>query len=123
MKRFAVILCIITFPFLLSSCKSVKVTSADELVQGVWQITNPSGVSASLSFDIDLNKADFKITDQDGEEYVISGIFAVDKNNLYITSEKLCKTYKFGYKAFNDRLVLEYNGEKLTLDSSKEKEP
>lgn len=123
MKRTATILCIITFAFILCSCKGVNITSADELICGSWQVTNPSGISAELSFDISSNKADFSVTEPNGEEVKIEGVFAVDKENLYITSDTLYKTYKFGYTVYKDRLILSYNGTDLTFNSVKEKEP
>lgn len=123
MKRLAFILCIITFLLNLSACKVVNLNSADELVNGSWQVTNTNGVSAELSFDVPQNEADFTISDENGEKSTIQGVFAVDSENLFITSTELCKTYKFGYEVYKDRVILSYNGIDLTLNSSKEKEP
>lgn len=123
MKRFKFILCIFTFAIFLSSCKSVNITSADELISGKWQAENPSSVKAFLSFDVPSNNAELKIEDQNGEEVIISGVFAVDKENLYITSDVLCKTYTFGYTAYKDHVILIYNGKELTFEAAKEKEP
>lgn len=123
MKRLSFILCIITFAFLLSSCKAVNLTYADELLHNNWQVENLSGISAELMFDIPSNMAEFTITDQNGEEISISGVFAVDKENLRITSDTLYKTYTFGYTVYKDRLILTYNGEELTLNAANKKEP
>lgn len=123
MKRFPFILCIITFAFLISSCKAVNISPADELVSGRWQAQNPSGITASLSFDVPENTAELSVIDENGEEVNISGVFAADKEYLYITSTSLCKTYTFGYKAYKDRVTLTYNDVELTLYAAKEKEP
>lgn len=123
MKRFLFILCIITFSIILCSCQAVKMTAADELVSTCWFVENPSTVSSQLSFDITNNKATLKITDQNGEEVSISGVYAVDNKKLYITSESLARTYSFGYTVFKDRLLLTYNDTELTFFAEKEKEP
>lgn len=123
MKRTALILCIITFAFILCSCKAVKINTADELTGTSWEAVNLNGVSAKLSFDIKSCEADFSVTDTNGEKSAINGVFAIDKNNLYITSSTLCKTYKFGYKVYKDRVILTYNGVDLTFNAVKEIEP
>lgn len=123
MKRFPLILCIITFSVLLSACRAVNVNCADELVHSTWYVENENTMKATLSFDIDSGSADFIITDQNKSKTEICGYFAVDKENLYITSEKLKKTYTFGYKVYKDRLILNYNGTPLTFTAEKEKEP
>ena len=123
MRRFAFILCIITFACVFSACKDVNITSADELTAYRWCVLNQSGVSATLAFDKASGTAYMKITDQNGEEAQIKGVFAVDKNNFYITSEDLSKNYTFGYKVFKDRVLLTYNGITLEFRAEKEKEP
>lgn len=122
MRSFKLILCIITCSFLLCSCKAVTVTSADELLKNSWVAENKSLLKAELSFNIRENSAKLTIEDQNGEEFSVNGVFAVDSKNLYITSSKLAKTYEFSYKVYKDRLLLTYNGSELTF-YAKEKEP
>ncbi len=123
MKRFSFILCIITFSVFLSACRTVNITPANELTASLWSVKNTSSVSATLEFDASLNEALLKITDEKGERMSIDGVFAIDKETLYITSDTLCKTYTFGYKVYKDRLILSYNGYDLTFNAVKEKEP
>ncbi len=123
MKRFPLILCIITFSLLLSACRAVNVNCADELLHSTWYVENENAMKATLNFDIDSGNVDFIITDQNKSIIEICGCFAVDKDNLYITSVTLKKTYVFGYKVYKDRLILNYNGIPLTFSAVKEKEP
>ena len=123
MKRLSFILCIITFSFFLSSCKTVNITSANELTASFWSVNNPNSLSATLDFDIEISKAQLIITDEKGKSYTINGVYAIDSENLYITSDTLYKTYSFGYKVYKDRLILTYNGFDLTFEAVKEKEP
>ncbi len=123
MKRLSFILCTITFALVFCSCKSVNLTSADELISKSWQVTNQSGISGELQFDIAFSEAKLIIKDEEGSIALIDGTFAVDKDNLYITSTTLCKTYRFSYKVYKDRVVLSYNGCELIFTAVKEKEP
>ena len=125
MKRLLFILCIITSSMVFSSCKTTIETSADIVICNSWSVSTPAGISAELNFDKPSCHANFSLQDSDGSKYVIKGIFAIDSENLYITSADFAKTYKFGYKAYNDSLKLEYNGTVLTFNngSDKNKEP
>ena len=122
MRRFSVILCIITFCVSLSGCRYVRVTSADELIYSDWHIQNESGMRAELTFDTANLKACLLVTDIDNTTTEISGYFAVDKDKLYITSSVFKKTYVFGYKVYKDRLTLAYNNSEITFEA-KNKEP
>ena len=66
------ILCIITFSAALGGCRTVNVTSADELVNNSWYVKNPSEVEARLCFDVESSTADFTITDQNKNVSTIS---------------------------------------------------
>ncbi len=123
MKRLYFILCIITFSFLLCSCRTVCLTAADELVSACWTVENPGGISAELSFNIDNSRACLKITDKSGEAAEIEGVYAIDGDSLYISSDTLSEVYSFKYKAFKDRLVLIYEQTELTLNAENKKEP
>lgn len=123
MKRLSFILCIITFSFFISSCRTVSVTSANELTSSSWFVKNPNSLCATLGFDTKASEANLIITDEKGNIYSIDGVYAIDSENLYITSDTLYKTYTFGYKVYKDHLVLTYNGFELTFKSEKEKEP
>lgn len=123
MKRLSFILCIITFSVFLSACRTVNLTSANELTASNWSVKNRNSICAYLRFDNASNKAKFQITDEKGESYNINGVYAIDSEILYITSDELCRTYSFGYKVYKDRLTLTYNGYDLTLKAEKEKEP
>ncbi len=123
MKRLSFILCIITFSFFLSSCRTVNITSANELTASFWSVNNPNSMSATLDFDTEISKAQLIITDEKGKSYSINGVYAIDSENLYITSDTLYKTYSFGYKVYKDRLILTYNGFDITFEAEKEKEP
>lgn len=123
MKRLSFILCIITFSFFLSSCRTVNITSANELTASFWSVNNPNSLSATLDFDTEISKAQLIINDEKGKTYTINGVYAIDSENLYITSDTLYKTYSFGYKVYKDRLILTYNGFDLTFVAEKEKEP
>lgn len=69
---------------------------------------------AELDFLEDI--ASFKVYDSKEKLLTcISGVFAIDGKNLYITDSHLCKTYIFGYKVYSDRAELEYSGETLTF--------
>ncbi len=123
MKRFSFILCIITFSLLLGACKTVNVNSADELLHSSWYVENENSMKAKLSFDIKAYTANLLITSQNGDITQICGVFAVDKDNLYITSLSQKNTYIFGYTVYKDRLILNYEGIPLTFYAEKEKEP
>ncbi len=119
MKRTIIMLYIITFSFVLCSCESVKLTSADELVGTSWYIKNENSICAELFFDTTENKATMIITDQNEEKTYINGVYAIDKEKLYITSDTLFKTYSFDYWVFKDKLILSYKGEKLAFETAK----
>ncbi|MBQ8572783.1 MAG: hypothetical protein IJ451_04900 [Ruminococcus sp.] len=123
MKRLSFILCIITFALIFTSCKSVNLTSADELLSKTWHVTNQSGICGELKFDVDSSEAELIIKDSQGIIASVCGVFAVDKDNFYITSTTLCKTYTFGYKVYKDRVVLSHNDYELTFTAINEKEP
>lgn len=117
MKRILFILCIITSSLIFTSCKTVILTSADQVVSSSWSVTNPAGVSAKLSFDVELYSSCLEISDTAGNRSVIKGTFAIDPQNLYITSSNFGRTYCFGYKVYTDRLELKYNNTVLTFFS------
>lgn len=119
MKRLSVILYTITLALLLCACKAVSTTSADELVTSAWSTETPAGLTVKLTFDIIESEARLTLTDEENSAHVVSGVYAVDGENLYITSQALAKTYKFGYKVYIDRVILSYNGNKITLIAEK----
>ena len=123
MKRYILILCIITFLLVSEGCNMVTVNSADEVVMGSWIATTANNTEATLNFDVDTNVAFLKIKPQSGKEKLIDGVFAIDSEQLYISTEQLKETFVFGYKIYADRLILEYNGVELTFISENEKEP
>lgn len=129
MKRLLFILCIITSSLIFTSCKTMVVTSADTVISSSWSVTTPAGLSAKLDFETESASACLKITDEQGTESVIEGIYAIDSKNLYITSVKFGKTYCFGYRVYVDRLELTYNDTSLTFshenitNGNKNKEP
>lgn len=123
MKRLCFILCIITFALILSSCRAINITSADELLCKSWQVSNESGISGELTFDIPSGNAELIIKNTEKTIATINGMYAVDSEKLYITSDTLCKTYSFSYKVFKDRVVIGYNGVELTFFAENEKEP
>lgn len=117
MKRILFILCIITSSFVLTSCKTVIITSADRVVSSSWSVSTQAGISAELSFDKKTYMASLLITDENENRSVIEGVFAIDSQNIYITSADFGKTYCFGYKAYNDRLELEYDDTVLVFNA------
>ncbi|MBR3988707.1 MAG: hypothetical protein IKK10_05325 [Clostridia bacterium] len=123
MKRYPFILCIITFSMILGACEVVNVNSADELLHCTWYVENENSMKARLSFETKTDTARFIITDQNNTTTEIHGVFAVDKDNLYITSSSQKNTYVFGYNVYKDRLILSYNNTTLTFKADKEKEP
>lgn len=119
MKRLSVILYTITLALLLCACKPLTATSADELVTSLWSTETSAGLTVKLTFDVAESEAELTLIDEENTAYVISGVYAVDGENLYITSQALAKTYKFGYKVYTDRVVLSYNGNEITLTAEK----
>lgn len=112
MRKLCVFLLIILSLFSLTGCKTVAVTSADELTFFSWQAQTKSQMSAMLVFS--GNQARFTVYDCDKKVLsCIEGAFAVDENNLYITDCDLYKTYTFGYKMYGDRAEIKYLGETL----------
>ena len=122
MKNTSFILLIITCSCLISGCRQVNLTPADELTGKTWESKTLNGTFAELSFDVELNKADLYIKNTDNEVLNISGNFAVDSKSLYIISDNMYKTYCFDYKVYANRVELSYNGTNLTF-YCKEKEP
>ncbi len=118
MKRILFILCIITSSFILTSCKTAIITSADRAVSSSWTVSTPAGLSAELSFDKKSCLASLLIIDENDNMSVIEGVFAIDSQNIYITSAEFGKTYCFGYKAYSDRLELEYDDTVLVFNAA-----
>lgn len=103
---------------MMCGCKRVKESSVDELTMADWYTENPSGISASLEFFDD--EAVFTIFDKGEQVAEISGIYSADKDSLFITSEKYCKTFAFNYKAFGDRCEISYGGDWLVFYPKKD---
>jgi len=95
-------------------CKRSVETPADELTLRNWQTKNPSGISAKLEFADDSGK--FTIYDSENNPaVVIEGALAIDSKCFMITSDRLCRTFEFGYKVFKDRAEITYDSQTLVF--------
>ena len=111
-RRLFLTLLLLLIPF-FSACQKVTTSSADELTSRSWVCENVSGVCGKLSFE--GSYATLIITvPQDNEGYKIEGVYAVDGDKLYITSEALSKTFEFSYDVYKDRVYISY--EENTLE-------
>lgn len=112
MKKYCIISAILLILQIFCGCRRVMVTPMDEFTMQNWYAETKSGISAELNFSGE--KASFSVKDEQGKLLtVIEGSFAIDMEKMYITDDKLYKSYAFGYKVYGDKAELEYAGETL----------
>lgn len=112
MKRPVLIIFALFFCITLTACKSVIVTSADELTCRNWQTETLSGMKGSLTFSGDT--ATLTITSSQ-DEATLSGHLSIDSKNFYITSSEFFRTYTFSYSVFRNRAEIKYGGDTLVF--------
>ncbi len=110
MKRSVFIIIALFFCITLTACKSVIVTSADELTSRNWQTETLSGMKGSLTFSGDTATL---IVTSSQDEATLSGHLSIDSKNFYITSMEFFRTYTFSYSVFHNRAEITYGGDTL----------
>ena len=116
MRRYVLILYIITLSFLMSSCTVVNNTAQSELTAKEWCFENPEAIYGELKFIRDEGKATFSVTDNEGKTIVIEGIYSVDDETLVIVSSDSGISHVFDYEVYEDRVYLIYDNSKITVN-------
>ncbi len=119
MRRYVLILYIITLSFLMSSCTVVNNTAQSELTAKEWCFENPEAIYGELKFIRDEGKATFSVTDNEGKTIVIEGIYSVDDETLVIVSSDSGISHVFDYEVYEDRVYLIYDNSKIILHAKK----
>ena len=112
MKR--ILFLFVVFPVLLSSCAPVVSTVSDEIRLNSWSARLKNGSSVALSFTGD--NADFIISHSDKSRCSeLKGLCVIDGDELMIYNSSDGEPYIFEYTLNDNKLVLKYDGGKLSL--------
>lgn len=119
MKRSFMLLFSVILTFTLSSCRTVMVTSADELVSHSWVGHTENGMVCTIDFEADT--VTMTLSSTADEVRTIKGALSVDDSRFYLTSNETFKTYSFSYKVFADRAEITYRSNPVTFYPSDSK--
>lgn len=119
MRRYVLILYIITLSFLMSSCTVVNNSAQSELTAKEWCFENQDVIYGELKFIRDEGKAIFSVTDSEGKKIVIEGVYSVDDETLVIVSSDSGISHVFDYEVYEDRVYLIYDNSKIILYAKK----
>lgn len=114
MKKFVVLL-LILFCFLLSSCKQDTSGYSYELTSSSWKANLKGGADICLSFDEDIATLSIHNADKNTQ---IKGKFIADDETLIIFVPEISQNYSFGYTPKGTTLDIIYNGNTITLEKS-----
>ena len=99
----------------LSSCSEITDLPSKELRLGSW-IGNSSGSSFSLKFKGD--DAVITLKDEKNRETKITGTTIVTDSTITVYDCDTLNEYKFDYKIYGDKVILDYSGKELELKNA-----
>ncbi len=111
--KLLVVLTAIGLCFLLSSCRTVVNSPADEIRLFNWSAALDNGSTATLRFK-DTNA--YLTVENEDVSLDIGGLCLLGDEKLTICDSATSVSFPFSYRLYGDRIELTWNGGTITLD-------